>query len=161
MIKKFKIVALIISVLLFVMSLTQPAFYIDRSDPDGWSNSFGLLFIGWFGALSGSGAAMSWLANPFIIISWFVLFKRTRLALVLSFLATLFSLLFLFFHTVISGEDGAYSVISARKAGYWLWLSSITIFFFISFIIDFFERKPERLYPVNSEGLNEIKKRRY
>ncbi|MGZ3871682.1 MAG: hypothetical protein ACXVJD_02125, partial [Mucilaginibacter sp.] len=84
-----KKILLIIAILLFAISLTQPGFYADKKFDSG-KNSFGLLFFGWTGLLFG-GAAISWLANPFIILSWCFFLKKPKTALIFSFLAVLFS----------------------------------------------------------------------
>jgi hypothetical protein len=119
--------ALIISIVLFLLSLTQPAYYIGRSDYDGWSNSLELLVFGWSGVLYG-GAAIAWLANPLIFLSWIVSFKKPQIALISSLFASFFSASFLFFTKVISSEKPDYCIITDRKAGYWLWLASILFF---------------------------------
>jgi len=139
MIVKIKIVVLVIAILLFVISLTQPAYYINRKDYDGWANSFDLLIFGWSGVLYG-GAASAWLANPLIILSWLFFFKERGGSVVTSVLALFFSASFLFFDTVISSEKPDYSIITARKAGYWIWLASIA-FFFISATITYYVEK--------------------
>lgn len=133
-IKKLKIVALILSILLFIISLTQPAFYIDRSDPDGWANSIGLLLIGWTGTLAG-GAGLAWLANPLLLFSWIFFFKKPKVSLRLSVIATFFAASFLMFHKILTDEAGNYSTITVRKAGYWFWLSSTSLFSLCSILL--------------------------
>ena len=144
MLKNLKTAILSISILLFIISLTQPAFYIDRSNsPDGWSNSLGLVLIGWTGTLAGSGAALSWIANPLIFVSWYNLFRNIKASLITGIFAFIFSASFLLFKTVISNEAGHYSLISERKAGYWLWLTSIS-FFLAGLIIVYLKEKSTR-----------------
>lgn len=133
-----KKIILLISISFFLLSLTQPAFYIGRSDPDGWSNSLGLVLIGWSGALGG-GAGLAWVANPLIFVSWFRTFKRARSSVTLSLLALAFSASFLLFKGIVSDEAGNYSVITERKAGYWLWLISIASFAIGRSVVYFFE----------------------
>lgn len=139
MTKNPKTIALIISIVLFAVSLTQPAYYIDATEHDAWANSFYLLIFGWSGVFAG-GAAFAWLANPFILLSWFFLYRRIKAALVLSAIATAFAASFLCFHVIISSEAPTYSVITSRKAGYWLWLLSIS-WFFISTTIIYYREK--------------------
>ncbi len=126
--KKQKIILLTISVLLFVISLTQPAFYIDRSDYDAWSNPVGIIFIGWLGAIIGRGSALVWFANPLILTSWILILKSERIAIISGILAALLSISFLFFDEVVASEAPTYSLITEYKLGYWLWLSSICLF---------------------------------
>lgn len=127
MTKKIKFAVLSLSILLFLISLTQPAYYIDGQEYDAWANSFGLLMIGWFGALCG-GAGLAWFANPLILLAWILYFKKNLLSVWMAALASGFSASFLCFSKVISSEAPTYSTITERKAGYWLWLTSILIF---------------------------------
>ena len=136
---KLKKISLSVSILIFLLSLTQPAFYIGRSDPDGWSNSLGLLLMGWSGALFG-GAGLSWLAHPFLLLSWIFFLKKPKMSLLFNFIAIIFSASFLLFHTIISDEAGNYSVITERKTGYWLWLTSIIMLFIFNLVLLYLER---------------------
>ena len=113
---------------MFIISLTQPAFYIDRTDYDAWSNSFILLIMGWLGAMVTGGGALAWFANPFILASWIVSSKYSKLSVLFGIVATLFALSFLFTDEVITSEAGTYSKITEYKAGYWLWFCSIVVF---------------------------------
>jgi hypothetical protein len=145
MIKKLRNIILILSISVFLISLTQPAFYTSAQEPGGWSDSFGLVWMGWMGVLYG-GAGFSWLANPLILAAWICLSKYTNASLILSGLSLFYSLLFLFYKSIITGEDGHYSLITARKAGYWLWLMSIFIFAIGTLISFFIERKQTKQY---------------
>ena len=49
------------SVLLFVASLTQDAYYLAGDNPDSWSASWVLLLMVWMGVFYG---VITWLANP-------------------------------------------------------------------------------------------------
>ena len=61
------------SILLFVASLTQDCFFIDRlENPRAWSNGFGLLAVGWLGVFTG---VYSWLANPTLLIAWLAMWS--------------------------------------------------------------------------------------
>ncbi len=139
-VRTFKIIVFSLSITLFLISLTQPAYYIDRTDYDAWANSFYLLIFGWSGLLAG-GATIAWLANPLIFLSWIFFFIKPKVSLILSLVATLLSASFLCFNTIISSEETSYSTITERKAGYWLWLISIAIFSISTLIIYYFERK--------------------
>jgi hypothetical protein len=143
MIKNAKRILFFLSILIFVISLTQPAYYIDRADYDAWANSFYLLIFGWSGLLAG-GAAFAWLANPLILLSWILFFTKPKAALILSLLATLFAISFLFFNTIISSEETSYSTITARKAGYWLWLLSIALFSIASTILYYIDKQSQK-----------------
>lgn len=112
---------LLLSILLYVLSLTQPGFS-DGGGAEG--NSFMLPIVGWLGLLAGSAACIAWLANPLLLISWITLKKHPKTAMLFSLMATLFALSFLFFDTVKTDEGGADHLIEAYYLGYWLWLAS-------------------------------------
>jgi hypothetical protein len=123
----YKKIILIISILIFIVSLTQPSYYIDRKDYDAWSNSFLLLIFGWIGAMGG-GSGLIWLANPFILISWILSTKNIKTSIIFSIIASILSLSFLLFEMVISSEAPTYSIITEYKLGYWLWTTSMCFF---------------------------------
>jgi hypothetical protein len=133
--KHTKIIGLTISILVFILSLTQPAYYIDRENYNGWSDSFFLLIFGWLGVFYG-GAAIAWLANPFIFSAWVLLFTKPKIALILSVIAVLFAWSFLMFDTIVSSEAPSYSKITEYKSGYWLWVCSISVFSTTALIIN-------------------------
>jgi hypothetical protein len=111
----------------YCLSLTQDAFYIDRVDHNAWSSGLWLLLIGWLGALMGSGAALTWLANPVLFFSWFLLSGNTKSAVLAGVAASIIALSFLLFTEVITSEAPTYSTITFYGLGYWLWLSSCLI----------------------------------
>ena len=122
---KIKSVILIIGVGLFFFSL----FNISFCTNNGCRTSIEAFLIGWLAILAG-GAAISWLANPFLIISWVLLTKNKKYAWLFSLTALVFSISFLKFQTIIENEAGQYNPISKIGIGYWLWLSSCVTTFF-------------------------------
>lgn len=120
--------ALYLTLGLFLLSLTQPAFYIDRVDFDAWSSPIGLLLMGWLGILAGDSACLAWIANPLLILGGVSLFKFDRFAPILGILALGVSLTFLGQEQIISSEAPTYSKITEIKLGYWLWIISIGAF---------------------------------
>ncbi len=119
---------LYISLGLFLLSLTQPAFYIDRVDYDAWSSPIGLLLMGWLGIMAGDSACLAWLANPLLILGGVSLFKFDKFAPVLGILAIAVGLSFLGHTEIISSEAPTYSKITEIKLGYWLWMISMATF---------------------------------
>lgn len=112
------------SILLFLASLTQDCFYIDRvENPRAWANGFGLLVVGWLGILTG---IYSWLANPTLLIAWLTLFSpaHRRYAMGSAGVALLMTLTFLLHDEMMSDEAGNRSKITAYGPGYWLWIGS-------------------------------------
>lgn len=73
---KSKLALVILSFLLFSISLTQPAFYIDRpGNPEAWAESWALVLIGWISLLFGGPVNfLIWLANPLYFLSAIFLF---------------------------------------------------------------------------------------
>ncbi|WP_100615687.1 hypothetical protein [Confluentibacter citreus] len=142
--KKQKKIILIASIVIFIVSLTQPAFYIDRTDYDAWSNPIGIIFIGWLGAIIGGGSALTWFANPLILISWLFVIKSEKIAIVSGVLASIISFAFLFFDKIVSSEAPTYSLITEYKLGYWLWMISICLFTLGIIIIRIIKNQKEK-----------------
>jgi hypothetical protein len=117
-----------LSIFLYLLSLTQDAFYIDQPDYAAWASSGWLVLIGWIGALMGGGAALTWFANPLLFFSWVILPANKMLAIVASSVAAVLAASFLLFEKVITSEAPTYSLITHRGAGYWLWLCSCVVF---------------------------------
>ncbi|CAM1347999.1 hypothetical protein [Tenacibaculum crassostreae] len=125
--RKLKRLVVSISLILFLISLTQNSYFITGMKES--VGSFGLiaLLFGWMGIF---GAGISWIANPLLLISWRILFtEKWKLSFILSFSALFFSLIFLLFNEIIANEGGSKSSIIAYDTGYWLWLSSCGINF--------------------------------
>jgi hypothetical protein len=117
------------TILLLLVSFTQPAFYTDNVQKDAWSNSAFLFFLGWMGMLTGSAGALPWLANPVLVIGViFFLRKKPLPAFILSVIAMAIAASFLLVRTIVVSERPDYAGIAAYKAGYWLWLGSMAVF---------------------------------
>ncbi len=111
------------------MSLTQPAFFIDRQDdPNAYTNSLILLLMGWMSLLGGAILPfVIWLANPLYIISIIFAIKKKSTGLYLSIGATLLSFIFSLLDTIMTSESGNSSVITVRGLGFKLWFASFII----------------------------------
>jgi hypothetical protein len=140
--KKLTILITMISIALFIASLTQKCYCLD----DDCGDSIAVFLFGWLGVLvelgdivtfiadkiQGEatvfnykmGATFSWLANPLIILSFGLLRSSPKLTLVFSVFSTLLILSFLLFRFVIANEAGHYNEITGYKNGYYLWLAS-------------------------------------
>jgi hypothetical protein len=116
------------SLLLFVASLFQDGFYIDREDSDAWANCLGLLLIGWIVIFQG---VFAWLANPTLLMTWSLMCSRTLrpLAAIWAIVPLGFSLSFLLHSEILTSEAGHYSKITGYGTGYWLWVGSIATAF--------------------------------
>ncbi|MFP5040107.1 hypothetical protein [Parasediminibacterium sp. JCM 36343] len=114
------------SILVFIISLTQDAFktdYYENIKGEG-TPAFLLLLIGW---LDFGKAGTSWLANPLLLYSWVMLFKKPLFSTIAAFLSVLFSASFLLFSKIAANESVTYANITSRELGYWLWLTSCGI----------------------------------
>lgn len=115
-----------VSICLFVLAMTQTAYYEVDADPA--PNSAGLLLIGWMGALA--SGYIEWLANPLLLCSWIcALRKRYWLAVGSAALALTLILSFLRRSEVVwTGDNGdRTAAIQGYGFGYWLWSGSAAI----------------------------------
>lgn len=117
--KRIKKIFLIISITLFVLSLTQKCYCTTST----CSDSIMVFLLGWFAMLSG-GAGISWLANPLLFFAWYQLNRNLKLSMFLSMFAFLMTLSFLLFYSVVDNENNQKQEIVAYKPGYWLWVLS-------------------------------------
>lgn len=116
----------ICSMVLFGLSLCKNAYYaayaVGQSQP---MHALQALLIGWMTLFSGR---IAWLANPLLVMSWSRLFTgRYESAAAWSFAAFVAAASFLLQSQVWLDEAGDIGTITARSAGYWLWLASIGI----------------------------------
>jgi len=116
---KLKTVVLIVGIGLFIFSLFNICFCTDN----GCRTSIEALLIGWLATLTG-GAAITWLANPLLIIAWILLIKNKKSAWLFGLIASIICISFLKFRVIIENEAGHYNPITKIGLGYWLWLSS-------------------------------------
>lgn len=115
-----------ISIGVFVLAMTQTAYYEVTDDPA--RNSAGLLLIGWMGAIT--NGYIEWFANPLLFYSWFcALHKRYGEAVGSAAMALLLMLSFLRRSQIEwTGDNGSrVEAIRGYGFGYWLWLASAAI----------------------------------
>lgn len=118
---------LILSVLLYLVSLSQDAFYIDRPDDHAaWSPGLVLLLTGWLAVFDGQ---IAWLANPCLLFAWvFVMIRPLRwTALVCALASTAFALSFLLYRDILANEAGHRADITGYAIGYGLWVASCVV----------------------------------
>jgi len=121
--KSIRFTTLGLSVALFLVALTQKCYCTTSLCGD----SILVLIFGFFGMFFG-GAALCWVANPLLITSW-ILVKKSKTSLFLSLLSALIAMSFMLFDEVIDDEAGHYNRIIEYKVGYWLWVAShLTMF---------------------------------
>lgn len=121
--------SIIISLIILAISLTQPAFYIDREeDPAAWAETWILFFFGWtFPFGGGITGFLFWLANPIYIISIIKIIRNKRSGFILSLIASLIATSFSFIDEITANSSGSLSKITSLELGYKLWLSSLLI----------------------------------
>lgn len=114
--------AIFISITLFILALIQTCYCTDR---DCVSSAY-VFIVGPIAMLTG-GAALTWLANPILLISWIKYRSKSKTSLYCSIIATLISLSFLIFNEIIADEAGNFRQIISYRLGYWLWLASCLV----------------------------------
>ena len=147
LIKQFKILpifqkySIIISVIILCISLTQPAFYIDREeDPGAWAESWMLFLFGWTFPLGGGITGfLFWCANPIYILSIIQIIRKKKVGIILSIIASIIAFSFSLMDEITASSSGSLSKITSLELGYKLWLASLitlTIGTLISLIIN-------------------------
>src|SRR6185437_13586453 len=101
---KLKTAVLIVGIGLFAISLFNICFCTEN----GCRTSMEALLIGWLAMLTG-GAAVTWLANPFLITTWILLTKNKKSAWIFGLTASIISISFLKFQVIIENEAGHYN----------------------------------------------------
>jgi len=119
---------LLISLLVFIISLTQTA--ITYHDYDGTKTHDGVsLFL--VGGIVILGGGLSewfvWLANPLYLIGTILFLKSKKLSRIFSVVAILLALYFISFKEILAAEDGRMATIQSLNIGYWLWVTSIAV----------------------------------
>lgn len=122
---KGRMAVVCLSILLYIFSLTQPAFSVAQdSTRDEWPG-YMVLLVGWLGV--GQGGQFAYLANILVFLTWIFFYKNTKGYFFTGIVALLFALSFLLFDSVVVGESGSASSIAGYGIGYWLWLTSISV----------------------------------
>ena len=118
-----------LSLVSLIISLTQPAFYIDRKeDPNAYSDSLTLFLLGWMSFLGGAFIPfILWLANPLYFIAVFLIMKKKPSGLYASIAATTLALIFSQLDSIMTSESGSSSTITYRGLGFKLWFASFII----------------------------------
>ena len=116
----------VLSILSFVLAMTQPAFY-ENAVYDKAPNSALLLSIGWMGILVGY---MEWVANPLIFVSW-ALARQGRFipGMICALLAVAFIVGFMHRTEMVWPSDAGdrHATIQRYGLGYWGWLTSAAL----------------------------------
>jgi len=121
--KRLKRVVIFISLLLLLISFTQVAYCTDDTNAnEPCANSLLIFIIGWLGGCL--GASVTWLANPLLILTYFLLTTKPKFAFITGVWSFVIALSFLFFRDIMVDEAGHFAKITGYGIGYWLWLCS-------------------------------------
>jgi hypothetical protein len=118
---------------LYLLSLTQECFCTSHGCGDKWQGAY-IVGLGAIGGIM-SAAGFTWYANPALWLSWMFFKKRSTKALPTSFIALAIALSFLLFTQIADNEAGVQSTITGYRAGYWLWITSMSVTVAGSFIL--------------------------
>ncbi len=117
-----------LSILVYVLSLTQDAIVYEDIDGEKVESSFSLLFMGALALMDGGLQEwLVWLANPLYLFALFFLNKDDKRAAGFSRVAFFIALSFVLWNEILVSEDGRTAVISSLESGYYLWVLSIAI----------------------------------
>jgi hypothetical protein len=129
---KWAQVCVLTSVICFFVSLPSNAYCMGRGTD--CTIGFMSLIFGVFQLATDPVAGLPWLANPLLIIGWFLVFFSPRRAVFLTAGALLCALMFLGTPGVMSDEGGAEHQVNSFEIGYWLWLASCALALFAALI---------------------------
>lgn len=125
---KIKTYVLLISLTVFIVSLTQTALTYNDFDGQKMHSSISLLFMGGLAILGGGLLEwFIWLANPLYILALIFFFKSNKTSKKFSITATILALSFITWKEILAAENGRTATIESLNLGYWLWVLSLTI----------------------------------
>jgi hypothetical protein len=136
-IQNIKVLTIILSLTIFIISLTQNAIVTSRKNYTGNVNytvevnttsSLALFFSGSIAFLGGGAAEeIIWLANPLSLISIIMLIKNNKKSRLTSSIALILAFTFIFWKEILANEGGGVAKIISLELGYYLWVLSIIV----------------------------------
>lgn len=134
---------ILISLLIFILSLFFDAFKIEDMGKIVNFPSFQLLLIGPITFLGGGiFEFFIWTANCWLLLSILFTFqKKYTVAFIFGIIALCVSGSFILWHEVLAAENGRMADIYSLEAGYFLWLASIVFLTFSSIYLRIKEKK--------------------
>lgn len=131
-----KILAITISQILFVISLSQTGLSYQDYNGNGIYPSYELFLSGAVSFIGGGlFESMIWMANPFYFVGLVYFYKSKQDSLKFSFISLIISTSFILWKEILVSESGRTAKITTLGIGYWLWVSSILVLT-ISIFID-------------------------
>tara|TARA_R110001606_G_scaffold368833_1_gene524749 strand:+ start:98 stop:514 length:417 start_codon:yes stop_codon:yes gene_type:complete len=125
---------LLLSIGIYIISLTQKSYCISGGTCEYFSGLLNLIF-GWIGVFKFHLPAFPWTANLILLISWKTFYKNTKISFILSISAFIIMLSFLFVDEIIVNDGSTKSKVVFYGFGYWMWLLSSFIMLIGNLII--------------------------
>ncbi|PXV68808.1 hypothetical protein CLV62_10172 [Dysgonomonas alginatilytica] len=125
---KTKLCIILLSLIVFIASLTQTAFTYDDYDGVKTHSSISLLIMG--GIVVVGGGLLEWfiwLANPLYLFGLFYFYTNNRKCIYFLVSASILSLSFTTWNEILAAENGRLATIKSLELGYWLWVISILV----------------------------------
>jgi hypothetical protein len=113
----------VVSFIIYLLSLTQKC-YVQYPSNNDTSVGWALLVLGWIGL---DYHCYVWLANPFLFVSWWFMFRGYfKSSIAMSLISICLMLSFLSYRLILVRvmPDIVYGRIVGYEAGYWLWVAS-------------------------------------
>ncbi|HEY9534678.1 MAG TPA: hypothetical protein VIQ77_09085 [Mucilaginibacter sp.] len=149
-------ITLVISLSLYLASLTQQGYCISGACGNHWSG-ISLVAMGAIGGIM-SLAGLIWYANPALWAAWSQINSKPKRALIFSLIGTILAASFLLATEISDIKPNITSYITGYQTGYWLWLGSMITMLIgssISFIISKKQAAAsERLIPIQVDFNN-------
>lgn len=125
---KIKTYVILISLAIFIVSLTQTALTYNDFDGQKTHSSLSLLFMGGLAILGGGLLEwVIWFANPLYFLAIIFLLKSNKTSKKVSIGAAILALSFTTWKEILAAENGRTATIESLNLGYWLWVLSLTI----------------------------------
>jgi hypothetical protein len=120
---KFQKLFLSLSIGVYLISLTQKSYCTFGNNCGYFSGLLNVIF-GWFGVFMLHIPTFPWLANPLLLVSWFLFKKKSKTSFILSGIAFILMLSFLFVDEIIVNDGSTTSIVNFYGLGYWFWVFS-------------------------------------
>lgn len=118
----------IISIAVFITSLTQTAITYYDFEAQKTHSSISLFLMGGLSILGGGlWEWLIWLANPIYFLAVIFFLKSNKTSRIASISATILALSFTTWNEILVAENGRTATIKSLNSGYWLWLLSFIL----------------------------------
>lgn len=123
----------IMSIVLYILSMFFTPFYVANPKADIYSSSFFMLLAGWMAILGGGLIpTIIWLANPLYFFGGFLILNKEKVGVILIGLSVILALYFTTLDSIMDGESGATTAIIKLGVGFYFWISSFIVLFIAS-----------------------------